>query len=312
MLCLSFAVLQGACLGVIWGTFLAGLMVAPTTPDFGTGNGLLIGIGVANLTLLASPVLLGTLSLLSIVPDAWRQRAKRVAQRLSVSLGLPWKPDPVNGFDSTAPDIDRHAPTVELAELDDDPVVNVTARLERPCQHCRALLVFGADATDIVASGMCPLCEMPRSCDVDQLGTDDSPTLDHEPPRRPDPESGLDDDDQHTSLQVMDQGAWDMAPLPEVRIPNPHMATLSTSSDSEATNSADQADGRGRDLLALRSTLEARVVPHRASALVPVQSAGAWQGMALNPLAAATAAAAAAAAADAQIIADGDCDAHDE
>ncbi len=56
-------------------------MVAPTTPDTSAGNGLLTSIGVANVFLLVSPVLMALVVGCQALPDSWQHRA-------SMALGM--------------------------------------------------------------------------------------------------------------------------------------------------------------------------------------------------------------------------------
>ena len=87
------AELQGSCLAVIWCTFLAGIMIAPTTPDVQSGTGFLIAIGVANIVVMASPVLIAMMAAAQLAPEAWRRRASAIVQRLSLSIGVTPKLD---------------------------------------------------------------------------------------------------------------------------------------------------------------------------------------------------------------------------
>ena len=58
-------------------------MVAPTSPDFATGSGLLVAIGVANILLMVTPVVMGLVAGLQAMPESWRRRASTILRRAS-------------------------------------------------------------------------------------------------------------------------------------------------------------------------------------------------------------------------------------
>jgi hypothetical protein len=163
-------------------------MVAPTSPDTSAGNGLLISIGVANVFLLASPVLMALVVACQAVPDAWRRRA-------SMALGMDkyWAND-----DPTLPptiaeatvvqvemtdmgDRDAHAVTADTAGTtigtDQDEVKVATYEVAPPRFRTRAGDNDDANAHQPAAIEMSVLDPHggPRSCDlasktaVDQL-----------------------------------------------------------------------------------------------------------------------------------------------
>ena len=68
-------------------------MIAPTTPDVQSGTGFLIAIGVANIVVMASPVLIALMAAAQLAPEAWRRRASAMVQRLSLSIGVTPKLD---------------------------------------------------------------------------------------------------------------------------------------------------------------------------------------------------------------------------
>ena len=67
--------MQGACLFFIYLTLQAGLMVQNTLPDRNTGDAILVALSVANIFLLVSPVLLGLIAALQILPESIRRHA---------------------------------------------------------------------------------------------------------------------------------------------------------------------------------------------------------------------------------------------
>ena len=67
--------MQGACLLCIYLTLQAGLMVQNTLPDRNVGDAFLVALSVANIVMLVSPVLLGLIAALQILPESIRRRA---------------------------------------------------------------------------------------------------------------------------------------------------------------------------------------------------------------------------------------------
>ena len=67
--------MQGACLFFIWLTLQAGLMVQNTLPDRNTGDAILVALSIANIVMLVSPVLLGVIAALQVLPESIRRRA---------------------------------------------------------------------------------------------------------------------------------------------------------------------------------------------------------------------------------------------
>ncbi len=63
-------------------------VVAPTTPDMTAGTGLLICVGVANIFLMISPILLGCTMGLTALPDSWRRRAVDALNRAKEAFGV--------------------------------------------------------------------------------------------------------------------------------------------------------------------------------------------------------------------------------
>ena len=66
--------MQGACLFFIWLTLQAGAMVQNTLPDRNTGDAILVALSVANIVMLVSPVLLGLIAALQVLPQSIRRR----------------------------------------------------------------------------------------------------------------------------------------------------------------------------------------------------------------------------------------------
>ena len=69
--------MQGACLFLIYLTLQAGLVVRFTPkpmPDGNTGDALLVALGVANIIVLVSPVVMGLVAALQVLPESIRRR----------------------------------------------------------------------------------------------------------------------------------------------------------------------------------------------------------------------------------------------
>ncbi len=66
--------LQGCCLFFIWLTLQAGLLIQTTTPDRSTGNTLIVVVSVSNGVLFASPLIMGLMIGLRILPRVARER----------------------------------------------------------------------------------------------------------------------------------------------------------------------------------------------------------------------------------------------
>ena len=92
--CFTPPVLQGACLFLIWLTLQAGLMISPV-PDAATGNAFLISLSVANIVLLISPMLLGAVVGLQMIPVSFRQRVTALLRRYSTKSLLFSDPEAV-------------------------------------------------------------------------------------------------------------------------------------------------------------------------------------------------------------------------
>ena len=75
--------MQGACLFFIWLTLQAGLLVQNTQPDRNTGDPILVALSVANIVVFVSPVLIGLLAALQVLPESVRRSASSFFVRKS-------------------------------------------------------------------------------------------------------------------------------------------------------------------------------------------------------------------------------------
>ena len=105
--------MQGACLFFIYLTLQAGLMVQNTLPDRITGDAILVALSVANVVLLVSPVIMGLIVALQVLPESMRHRAIAFFMGTATEkVALPEPPEPEQpGPDQhdSLPDVDGNA-----------------------------------------------------------------------------------------------------------------------------------------------------------------------------------------------------------